>query len=922
MDKLQTTLAQLVSKDDIQLFLEAFTNVVKNTKEDFTLQSEKNIKLLEEVLSIVENKIEDINIIKEDINSNISISNNNIENSKQIIQEIKGYFEEFKQNIVNDVKSKVKDGYTPTEEDLLNLIRPLIPELPKIEEIKLDTGEDIVNKINDLDEEAPKIDAKHISNLPNFNSPIISNSNKYLGQMLDVDLSGLTKTNGKYVLGSGSFTLPVASDSVLGGIKVGSGLSIDINGVLSSSAITSPAGSDTQLQYNNSGAFGGISGATTDGTSLTLTTGNLKVADVKASSSAGVQILGNSGTVAALFGAGGGANSTFYGGSKFDYATASTVPYFDSSKNLVSSSVTPIELGYLSGVTSSIQTQINAKFTLPSLTSGSILFSNGTTIAQDNANFFWDNTNKRLGIGTASPQAIFHSVKSGLNGKQAIFENGSTTPERVEISMRQNGTDYAFFGLLGTTNPYILNTNGSPNDFGFRTENKNIFFSTNFGNSPMVVFNYSGKVGIGTTTPTAKLDVVAGSLTSGQSALNVTGTLNTTTGLQAGSNFTFTSAGSTAGSVQAGIVFTLNAGYTGSATTIGGSFVNAVAGTGNNLNLSSAVTAPTGNGGGVYYAYGTTAGLNYGVFGEAENGNINIGLIGKATILKNSATNIGITGFGLNTGTSPIQIGGYFGLQNSTPTFTSAALISDNGSTTSPIFLARDNGTAVFSIIDGGNVGIGTTTPTAYLHIKAGTATANTAPLKLTSGTLNTTAEAGAIEFLTDAYYGTITTGATRKTFAFLEAPVFTTSIQTPTIELGHASDTTISRVSAGVIAVEGVTVPTISSTNTITNKRNQPRTSSSTTASTLTPDVKYANVFYRTTQTGALTIDAPTGTPVIGETIAIYIDSASSQTLTMDSTYKVFGTAFPASTTAGKTLMITAQYNGTDWKTLWANAV
>src|ERR1035437_999819 len=42
-------------------------------------------------------------------------------------------------------------------------------------------------------------------------------------------------------------------------------------------------------------------------------------------------------------------------------------------------------------------------FTLPSLTSGSVLFSNGTTIAQDNANFFWDATNHRRGIGTTSP---------------------------------------------------------------------------------------------------------------------------------------------------------------------------------------------------------------------------------------------------------------------------------------------------------------------------------------------------------------------------------------------------------------------------------------------------------------------------------------------------------------------------------------
>jgi len=69
------------------------------------------------------------------------------------------------------------------------------------------------------------------------------------------------------------------------------------------------------------------------------------------------------------------------------------------------------------------------------------------------------------------------------------------------------------------------------------------------------------------------------------------------------------------------------------------------------------------------------------------------------------------------------------------------------------------------TILGNGNVGIGQVTPTAYLHIKGGTATAGTAPIKLTSGTLNTAAEAGAVEFLTDAYYGTITTGASRKNF-------------------------------------------------------------------------------------------------------------------------------------------------------------
>lgn len=46
-----------------------------------------------------------------------------------------------------------------------------------------------------------------------------------------------------------------------------------------------------------------------------------------------------------------------------------------------------------------------------------------------------------------------------------------------------------------------------------------------------------------------------------------------------------------------------------------------------------------------------------------------------------------------------------------------------------------------------GNVGIGQSSPTAVLHLKAGTATANTAPLKFTTGTNTTVAEAGQIEY-------------------------------------------------------------------------------------------------------------------------------------------------------------------------------
>jgi hypothetical protein len=78
--------------------------------------------------------------------------------------------------------------------------------------------------------------------------------------------------------------------------------------------------------------------------------------------------------------------------------------------------------GYLS---STNWTTFNNKFDLPALTAGSVLFSNGTTIAQDNVNFFWDDTNNRLGIGTATP--AYKLDVNGTAGSVAAYINGNIT---------------------------------------------------------------------------------------------------------------------------------------------------------------------------------------------------------------------------------------------------------------------------------------------------------------------------------------------------------------------------------------------------------------------------------------------------------------------------------------------------------------
>lgn len=58
----------------------------------------------------------------------------------------------------------------------------------------------------------------------------------------------------------------------------------------------------------------------------------------------------------------------------------------------------------------------------------------------------------------------------------------------------------------------------------------------------------------------------------------------------------------------------------------------------------------------------------------------------------------------------------------------------------------------------------------ARLEIAAGGTAANSAPIKFNSGSLLTTPVVGAFEFLTDKFYGTITTGTARKEFTLNDA--------------------------------------------------------------------------------------------------------------------------------------------------------
>lgn len=165
-------------------------------------------------------------------------------------------------------------------------VLPLIPDIPEVtpKEIveKINKGKDKIkaSKIDGFDEleglaKSANKNVQNVLSLGGSRQTAIKVSGTLLGTGINtINFVGATGTK----VGDGSevnVTTSGSGSGVVQTIVAGTGITVNstdpANPIVSATGTGTPGGSTTQLQYNNAGAFGGISRVTTNGNDLILT---------------------------------------------------------------------------------------------------------------------------------------------------------------------------------------------------------------------------------------------------------------------------------------------------------------------------------------------------------------------------------------------------------------------------------------------------------------------------------------------------------------------------------------------------------------------------------------------------------------------------------------------------------------------------
>ena len=168
-----------------------------------------------------------------------------------------------------------------------------------------------------------------------------------------------------------------------------------------------------------------------------------------------------------------------------------------------------------------------------SYTAGSILFTSGSAVTEDNTNFFWDDANNRLGIGTTAPSAMLDLY--GVNNKLRFsydVSNYVTLSADSTGALVMDGTGASGSKITigsGAAEDSLTIFDGNAQDYHLGLDDTDDLFKIGLGGAlgtnDFFSIDNNGRIGIGTVAQTAQLHING---TAGRVSLEVNS--NETTG--------------------------------------------------------------------------------------------------------------------------------------------------------------------------------------------------------------------------------------------------------------------------------------------------------------------------------------------------------------------------------------------------------